>query len=192
MEDFTFDPVNYSGHVFSGYFVRRDPASGPGFYVYGRNSEKYGTRPDGLGAYVKLCARPAVRPRRHPHYNAAVQRGWKRKRDAQAVADFLNRRPLFNVTFETVTPESAEHGDAETRGFVGMALPLRAAVYEWRQMPDAVESIEANDSDASAARWITAHGAPSFRDGTAESRSIHFPETLTPASRARLVRLLAR
>jgi hypothetical protein len=88
-EPFLFDNTNYSGHDFRNFFVSRDH-SGPGWYIFGRNSEKYGTLPNGRGAYVKLCARPDVKPRRHPHYNGKVRRGWRLKRDAQAVADRLN------------------------------------------------------------------------------------------------------
>ena len=83
--------VNYSGHTFANFFPQRDSAGGPGWYVYGRNSEKYGVKADGKGAYVMLCARPSVAPRRHPHYNVKVRRGWHTRREAQAVADYLNK-----------------------------------------------------------------------------------------------------
>lgn len=82
---------NYSGHVFSEFYVQRNPGLAPGWFVFGRNAEKYGRLPDGRGAYVMLCARPDVRPRRHPHYNGQVRRGWHLKRQAQAVADAMNR-----------------------------------------------------------------------------------------------------
>lgn len=82
---------NYSGHVFSDFFVDRAAGLAPGWFVYGRNSEKYGTRPDGRGAYVSLCARPDVKPRRLKHWNGPVQRGWRTKAEAQMVADHMNR-----------------------------------------------------------------------------------------------------
>lgn len=91
MKGVLIETRNYSGHLFGDFHARRDGATGPGWYVYGRNSEKYGTRPDGSGAYVMLCARPDVPPRRHPHYNAPVQRGWRTKAEAQMVADAMNR-----------------------------------------------------------------------------------------------------
>ena len=34
----------------------------------------------------------------------------------------------FNVTFDTVTEESARQGDAAARGYLGQNLPLREAV----------------------------------------------------------------
>lgn len=84
--------TNYDGHAFDDFFVSRDTSSAPGWFVFGRNSEKYGRRDDGKGAYIMLCARPDVPPRRHQHYNGPVQRGWPRKADAQAIADHLNKR----------------------------------------------------------------------------------------------------
>lgn len=80
---------NYGGYHFADFFARRDPATGPGWYVYGRNSEKYGTKADGTGIYVMLCARPSVKARRHRHYNCLVRRGWATKGEAEAVARFL-------------------------------------------------------------------------------------------------------
>ncbi|QAY80462.1 hypothetical protein [Sphingosinicella sp. BN140058] len=84
------ETVNYSGHRFSAFHVRQAPESAPGWFVFGRNSEKYGTNRDGSGAYIMLCARPAVRRRHHPFYNGPVRRGWHRKRDAQLIADTMN------------------------------------------------------------------------------------------------------
>jgi hypothetical protein len=82
--------TNYSGHEFRDFFPERDGARGPGWYVFGRNAEKYGTRADGKGAYTMLCARPEVKARKHPHYNISVRRGWRTKAEAQQVADQLN------------------------------------------------------------------------------------------------------
>ena len=117
-------------------------------------------------------------------------------------------RPLYRVTFETVTPESAEHGDAETRGFIDPAgdripladcladlkrpgpdplgMGLRDALELFNDNPGGLESVDPSDSDTGAARWITAtynHGG-----GYSESISIHFPEQATRAQRARLCR----
>jgi hypothetical protein len=33
---------------------------------------------------------------------------------------------LFDITFEIVTPESAEHGDAESRGYIWEGATLNA------------------------------------------------------------------
>lgn len=194
MEGIIFQPVNYSGHAFTeGLHARRDPGTGPGFYVFGRNAEKYGRKPDGSGAYVAMVARPAVKPRRHPHYNCAVRRGWRTKREAEAVARRLARR-RFAATFEIVTAESAEHGDAETRGWISRAVELREAVADLfatrTSRVDGIAAIEPSDSEPSACRWITVYNGMEFETGATESRALHLPETMTAASRARLFRLL--
>jgi hypothetical protein len=79
---------NYRGDEFREFYARRDPGTAPGWFIFGRNPA-YG------GRYIMLCARPDVTPRRHPHYNCKVQRGWHTQREAQAIADWLNRE---NVT----------------------------------------------------------------------------------------------
>lgn len=82
--EFEFGP-DYRGRFFDRFHAHTDPAGGPGWYVFGRNPE-YGDR------MVKLVARPNVKPRKHPHYNGPVRRGWHLKRDAVAVAKYLNER----------------------------------------------------------------------------------------------------
>lgn len=84
------ETVNYSGHLFSDFYAAKSPQTGSGWYIMGRNSEKYGTLPNGKGAYVMLCARPDLKPRSHPHYNVQIRRGWKTKREATEIAEFLN------------------------------------------------------------------------------------------------------
>lgn len=69
------ETVNYSGHLFSDFYAYKSPQTGPGWYIMGRNSEKYGTLPNGKGAYVMLCARPDLKARAHPHYNGQIRRG---------------------------------------------------------------------------------------------------------------------
>ena len=73
------------GRIFANFYPRRDPASGPGWYVFGRN-------PEYAGALIMLCARPDVKPRKHPHYNCLVRRGYHTKAEAAHVAAQLNRR----------------------------------------------------------------------------------------------------
>jgi hypothetical protein len=90
--DYELETVNYSGHTFADFYPRRDPATGPGWYVFGRNTVKYGVLADGTGAYVMLCARPAVTARKHRYYNCDVRRGWYTKREAQQIVDSLNRK----------------------------------------------------------------------------------------------------
>jgi len=144
-----------------------------------------------------------------------------RKREARGMADPLNRlravmvessapvilekrapfRSAWRVTWERVTPESAEHGDAEARGFRfrldhktrDYALTLREAleaVKESSPTRASLSYVEASDSVASGARWITWGFSPDYSTGDSLALSLHIPETVSGPSRARLVRLL--
>jgi len=101
---------------------------------------------------------------------------------------------MFNVTYEIVTEASAEHGEAEERGFIVEGASLRdalQAVCETRtSFVDGVECIEANDSGIDHARWITVYNGMEYETGAHESRSLHMPEHLTAATRRRIYRLL--
>lgn len=101
---------------------------------------------------------------------------------------------LFDVSFEIVTQESAEHGDAESRGYIWEGATLRDAIgalFETRTSQcGGIQNIEANDSDLSRARWLTVYNGMEFLTGAQESRSIHFPDNMTSASRVRLINLI--
>ncbi len=101
----------------------------------------------------------------------------------------------FSVSFEIVTPESAENGEAEDSGFELESGSLREAVetlFGTRTSGvGGVEYIEPDCSDTTQARWLTVANGMEFRTGARESRSLHFPNTMTPASRARLCALLS-
>ena len=101
---------------------------------------------------------------------------------------------LFNVTFEIVTPESAENGDAEERGYIAEGVSLRdalALVSETRTSHvDGVTAIEANECPVTAPNWITVYNGMEFLTGANESRSIHFPDNMTASSRCRIARLM--
>lgn len=87
---------NYSGHVFiEDPEVRKDGSTGPGWFIFARNSEKYGKFPNGKGAYVKLVAWPDGKRRYHVHYNSPVLHGWRLKRDAQKALEDLKAAGLF-------------------------------------------------------------------------------------------------
>ena len=83
IDNVLIETVDYKGRVFDRLEARRDPSSGPGWFVFGRN-EGYGDM------LVKLCARPDRPLRGHAHYNGKVRFGWRTKRDAQAIADRMN------------------------------------------------------------------------------------------------------
>lgn len=63
--------------------VRRDPVSGPGWYVFASSVPGVGRDHYG-GGVVKMIARPKVKPRKHPHYNVKVRRGWHTQAEALA------------------------------------------------------------------------------------------------------------
>jgi hypothetical protein len=92
----------------------------------------------------------------------------------------------FNVTYEIVTHESAEHGDAESRGFVAESVSLREAIREIGHYAH-----EADCYPVSSPRWFTNYEYDEdFVTGARESRSLHLPNHLTEASRMRIARLL--
>lgn len=100
----------------------------------------------------------------------------------------------FNVSYEIVTQESAEYGDADERGFISELVPLRDAVsdlFDTRTCHvDRVTCIEASSSCLHGGDWITVTNGMEFLTGAYESRSLHFPRNITKASATRLARLL--
>ena len=100
----------------------------------------------------------------------------------------------FNVTYEIVTPESAEQGDAEERGFIARDISLREAIELALETRTAevggIESIEPSEHPGDNFRWITITNGTEYRTGAQESRSLHIPDHVTPSSRARLWALL--
>jgi len=94
--------------------------------------------------------------------------------------------PKFNVTYEIVTPESAEHGDADERGFYLQNVSLSEAI-------DALEHchVEADCCPVSSPRWFTAYNvSEDYITGGIESRSLHLPDSITESSRMRIARLI--
>ncbi|MCQ4158746.1 hypothetical protein NON00_02240 [Roseomonas sp. GC11] len=98
---------------------------------------------------------------------------------------------LFSVTYEIVTPESAEEGDAAERGFV---LPG-----EWRQSANEIGDVRMSLRDAMRLAypqedcgnwWAEADGRTDYETGAVETRCIHPPRNITAASYARVSRLL--
>lgn len=77
-----FSNQGYDGHVFGAFEVRKDGSAGPGWFIFGRNSIKYGKLADGRGAYVKLCGYRAEGTSKN--YNGRVRLGWKTRKEALA------------------------------------------------------------------------------------------------------------
>ena len=100
---------------------------------------------------------------------------------------------MFSVTYEIVTPESAENGDAEERGFIVQDATLREALDAVGNTRTSacggVEAIEPNSSHGHF-DWITIYNGMEHETGAQESRSLHIPGSVTMASRKRIAKLL--
>lgn len=100
----------------------------------------------------------------------------------------------FRVTYDIVTPESAEHGDTAESGFViaggwkvaaeigkptpGVAMGLRAA-------------LDLASPDCDCGTWFSeSDGRTDYKTGAQETRSIHPPANVSPSSYRRLARLM--
>jgi hypothetical protein len=94
----------------------------------------------------------------------------------------------FNVTYETITEESAEHGDTADAGFLAENVSLREAIDD---LGCGGEGMEANEYPVSDPRWVTAYRTDEdYRTGEVENRSLHFPDNMTASSKLRVCRLL--
>ena len=102
----------------------------------------------------------------------------------------------FRVTYEIVTPESAEYGDAAERGFVTPGERYDDIDTAMKQPHDAYdmslrEAIGlAYPQEDSGSWWSEVDGRHDYRTGAEERRSIHPPANITAASYARVARLL--
>jgi len=101
---------------------------------------------------------------------------------------------MFDVTYEIVTPESAEQGDADECGFIGKGLSLRVAIEEIHNTRtswvNGVESIECDSWPMMDPRWVTVTNGTEYETGAQESRSLHMSDNLTAATRRRIARLV--
>ncbi len=98
----------------------------------------------------------------------------------------------FSVTYEIVTDESAEQGEAESRGYVAEDIGLREAfklVQETESPHCSTESIECDESPIRSPRWVTVTSGRDWLSGDSESRSLHIPDHATAATRRRIARL---
>lgn len=99
----------------------------------------------------------------------------------------------FNVTFERYTPESIEQGDASESGHLVQGVGLREALEYIRDEPSprcSLAYIEPSASWLAGTRWITWHYGADYESGESVALSLHLPDTMTNASKARLLRLL--
>jgi hypothetical protein len=86
------------GYEFTDFYPSKCPEVGPGWYVFGRNKEKYGLL-DGteLGRYTMLVARPDTPLRKYKYYNGKCKRGWRTMAKAQYIADCMNNWHKLNA-----------------------------------------------------------------------------------------------
>ena len=103
---------------------------------------------------------------------------------------------MFRVTYEIVTPESAENGDVESHGFV---LPgngrddIETAMTQPRDAYNITlrEAMGLASPNEDSGNWWTEHEHDTdYRTGAVENRSIHPPRNITPASYRRVSRIL--
>lgn len=97
----------------------------------------------------------------------------------------------FRVTYEIITEESAEHGEAEEMGFI---CP---GGYRFGADEDADVNVTLHEAarlvgclEDSGSGFTEADGRIDYRTGEHERRSLHPPRNITPSSYARLKRAL--
>lgn len=105
--------------------------------------------------------------------------------------------PGFRVTYEIVTPESAENGEAAEHGFVTPGNwhdPIETALKEPPGAYDMSlrEAMRLAYPQHDCGQWWGEEGGDrmDYRTGAVETRSIHPPCNITPASYRRVTRLL--
>ena len=84
----------------------------------------------------------------------------------------------ISKTFEVVTEESAQDGEAAERGFVFEERP-----YTFRELVREMEGFpECSDRPASGrvGEWLTSYAEQDYRTGAYESESIHFCRSNPP------------
>lgn len=100
-------------------------------------------------------------------------------------------RPVFFVTYDIVTPESAERRDYAEAGYVqpgGWHAPADGEEEVGMTLREAMSLCSPQED---AGLWFAeADGRADYRTGAEERRSLHPPRNITAASYARLAKLL--
>ena len=101
----------------------------------------------------------------------------------------------FRVTYNIVTPESAEHGDVAEHGFIMPGQWRYAFGENYSQADDYSmslrEAVNLLGCCEDSGNWFTeTDGSQNYRTGAVETRSLHPPRNITGASYNRLSRLL--
>jgi len=95
---------------------------------------------------------------------------------------------MFHVSYEIVTEESAQFGDAQERGVISDNVSLRDALEDLLSARANVSSVEANDS--LDPYWVTVYYDMDLAYGHYENRSLHMPPSLTLSTRKRIERIV--
>lgn len=107
----------------------------------------------------------------------------------------------FHVTYEIVTPESAEHGDAAERGYAmpgdwHYELPAdcygpAAAAFKAEHALDLRSAVGMMGCVEDSGRWFSeTDGRVDYQDGSETRYSLHCPDSITASSYRRVARLL--
>ncbi len=95
----------------------------------------------------------------------------------------------FNISYDIVTPESAEAGCTEDSGMHAEGLTFREAMDELRWHRGC--EVEADSYPLQRPRWFTFIAADTdYATGAVTSYSLHIPEHITEASRQRIARIV--
>ncbi len=107
---------------------------------------------------------------------------------------------LFHVTYELVTPESAEKGDFADNGFVTVGGWKHSVAGIWGEKAGKLqaecaltlrEALDLCSPQEDSGNWFSeVDGRIDYRTGEEERRSLHPPRHISAASYARLQRLL--
>jgi hypothetical protein len=119
---------------------------------------------------ARRTGRGACRPGPNPN----AQRGKRNRQDGAA-------GPRIAITYEIVTPESAEHGDAEERGWVDEeGVLIEPDVDNDETLVDAAVKFIKNEGAMYASAtffhpgvWYSTEGDTDYRTGAEETRSFH-------------------
>jgi hypothetical protein len=97
----------------------------------------------------------------------------------------------FSITYETVTPESAEHGEAEDAGFYLQELTFSEAWSYLRNLGAIGCHCEADSYPIRNPSWFTFYQVDeNYATGEVTSYALHVPSQVTESSRMRIARAL--
>ncbi len=92
MHSLNFSREGYDGTLFKDFYVTKAKDCGPGWFIFGRDTKKYGVNTEGKGNYVMLCGYRVEKKSRN--YNGKVRHGWNTKKKASEVlAWYLDTHP---------------------------------------------------------------------------------------------------